>query len=149
MKSKIIFYSTEDYKLIEKFRLQKRISSVNQRFDDKISIDSLLFVLKKYELKCFYCDDKLDAKFWQLDHFHARARGGKNISTNIVPTCRWCNTMKRELDGFAFLTKCKKISENNFLSKHDIKLHDPNEKEKKNQLRVITKPIKKVKTNLI
>ena len=138
---KIFFYSSDDLKIIQVYRLEKRVLSVNSRFEDKISLNILLEVLKRNNLKCFYCYEKLPSAHWQLDHFYARCRGGKNVSENLVSTCRWCNTMKRELDGFSFINKCQNIIDNNFFKRNNLPLYIDTEEEKR--LKTKEKELKK------
>lgn len=43
--------------------------------------------------KCFYCGQKLDFKNFHIDHFTAKAKGGKQMK-NMVPACQDCNLIK-------------------------------------------------------
>lgn len=107
-----IIYSNHDLQLIEKFRCVFRAEYANKRFDDKICGHDVYQALQRFKFKCAYCIKPLDEK-WQLDHFYAKAVGGKNVNENLVPTCRWCNTMKSSLDGYSFLIKCQTITNYN------------------------------------
>lgn len=44
--------------------------------------------------QCQYCGDKFAAKDLTYDHVRPRARGGKTEWTNIVSSCKDCNTKK-------------------------------------------------------
>jgi len=117
-------------KLIRIYNCDSRAYSSNKRFEDKINPVDVLYTLQKFNFKCFYCKDKID-KNWQLDHFYPRANGGKNVIDNLVPCCKWCNTMKNALDGIAFINKCKNILENNWFNQNNIDLNLTNKIENK------------------
>jgi len=102
-------YSNAELLAIKDFRIQERARGANARFEDKIVSLDILRALQRTNFKCFYCFDTLDKKSWQLDHFHARANGGKNNLFNLAPSCKWCNQMKNALDGNSFLVRCKRI----------------------------------------
>lgn len=108
-----------DESLLRQFKCQTKANSANKRFDDKITKYDVLFSLKLNDFKCFYCNDKIDFKYWELDHFYSRAMFGKNEKSNLVACCKWCNTMKNALDGNSFLAKCSQILENNFFVKNN------------------------------
>lgn len=131
-----IIYSNDDLKLLQKFRCSLRAGYANKRFDDKICRHDVYQSLQRFNFKCGYCCRPLDEK-WQLDHFYARAVGGKNVNENLVPTCRWCNTMKSSLDGFSFLLKCHTVATHNQIQDFvKIKYSTPRylRKKKKNKL---------------
>lgn len=46
--------------------------------------------------KCAYCGCKLDINNFHIDHFVAKANGGKN-KNNLLPSCCLCNLMKSNL----------------------------------------------------
>jgi len=116
----ILIYSKHQLWLIKTYKCISKVKSANKRFEDKICVHDVLTTLEKYKFKCFYCNETLKAKTWQLDHFYSRAMSGKNTFKNICPTCKWCNQMKNALDGNAFIRKCKLISEGNFFDKNKI-----------------------------
>lgn len=43
--------------------------------------------------RCFYCGCKLDLDTYHMDHFVAKAKGGKVVN-NLVPACSDCNIYK-------------------------------------------------------
>jgi 5-methylcytosine-specific restriction endonuclease McrA len=52
---------------------------------------------------CWYCGVIVDPfEDFVVDHFVSRARGGGDELTNLVPSCRWCNSAKgaRTIEGF-------------------------------------------------
>jgi len=109
---KIIYTKLDDGHL-KIYKCQAKANSANKRFDDKITKSDVLNSLKRFDFKCGYCFKPIPTKHWQLDHFNPKANGGKNTHDNLVPCCRWCNTMKNALDGWAFIHKCKQISTDN------------------------------------
>jgi len=109
-----------DDSLIRQFKCASRAKTANKRFEDSIDKFDVLFALKLNDFKCFYCNDKIDFKYWELDHFHPRAMKGLNERTNLVACCKWCNTMKNALDGNSFINKCSEIISNNFFAKNNV-----------------------------
>lgn len=109
---KILHSKTDELNLI-KYRCAIKAKGANKRFVDQITKTDILNCLKRFSFKCAYCTQPIKSSKWQLDHFYAKAMGGKNIIENICPCCRWCNTMKNALDGWAFIHRCKVISKFN------------------------------------
>lgn len=111
----------QDKFLIFQYRCDVKANSANSRFKDKISPSTILQVLKISNFTCIYCNDNLDADSWQLDHYHAKAYGGKNTLDNLAPSCIKCNQMKGAMDGIHFLKRCFKIcSQNKMLTKQSV-----------------------------
>lgn len=108
------------YKTIILFKCAQKAKDSNCRFTQSVNKEEIAEMLFKYDFKCFYCNEKLNSNDWQLDHFHPRANGGLNNSENLVPTCKWCNTMKNALDGHAFINKCFNILNNNFFARNGL-----------------------------
>ena len=123
----MIIYSTEQLKNFDLYKIKGKVDTANKRFKDKIVKSDVLYLLERFNYKCFYCSDVLDPKTWQLDHFYAKATGGLNTIDNLCPSCKWCNIMKNALDGNAFIIRCKKIMTNNFFYKNEIEYHDKNQ----------------------
>lgn len=44
---------------------------------------------------CYYCKNKFAPKDLTMDHIVPIARGGKSTKSNIVPSCKKCNTEKK------------------------------------------------------
>ena len=109
-----------DESLLRQYKCQSRANSANKRFEDNISKFDVLYSLKINNFKCFYCNDKIDFKNWQLDHFFPKASLGLNKKENLVACCKWCNTMKNALCGNSFINKCSEIVSNNFFIKNNI-----------------------------
>ena len=53
--------------------------------------------------RCFYCQIRLRAGHWGLDHIVSRARGGGHDARNAAACCTDCNRQKAEQDAAAFL----------------------------------------------
>jgi len=43
---------------------------------------------------CAYCGERVDRRLLTRDHIRPRARGGKDVWTNVVTACRHCNMRK-------------------------------------------------------
>lgn len=52
--------------------------------------------------KCRYCEKPLDESTVQIEHMVPLARGGTNWPANLVPSCRWCNTSKKDKTYFEY-----------------------------------------------
>lgn len=50
--------------------------------------------------KCHYCGVGLDAKTATMDHILPVSRGGRSTKGNVVPSCKPCNTAKRDQSIF-------------------------------------------------
>ncbi|NMG06021.1 RNA-guided endonuclease IscB [Brasilonema sp. UFV-L1] len=61
------------------------------------------FLLEKWNRQCAYCGIK-DVPL-QIEHIHARAKGGSNSITNLTLSCSKCNTKKGTKDIKDFLKK--------------------------------------------
>lgn len=51
-------------------------------------------ILKRDNNKCFYCLCEINAPDFYLNHIHAKANGGYDWKSNLVSSCRTCNTVK-------------------------------------------------------
>ncbi|MHC5614322.1 MAG: RNA-guided endonuclease IscB [Nostoc sp.] len=61
------------------------------------------YLLEKWNRQCAYCGVK-DIPF-QVEHIHARAKGGSNSITNLTLSCEKCNVKKGTKDIKDFLKK--------------------------------------------
>ena len=59
--------------------------------------------------RCFYCGCKLDFGTFHLDHFFAKADGGK-VKGNLVPACPDCNIQKSCLSVEEFRERIRYIA---------------------------------------
>lgn len=50
--------------------------------------------VRHYNYKCAYCQSN---PYQVVDHFYPYARGGQTALDNLVPACKYCNSIKREL----------------------------------------------------
>lgn len=46
---------------------------------------------------CFYCGLRFPPAELTMDHIVPVYRGGKSVKGNVVPSCKACNTRKRDL----------------------------------------------------
>jgi hypothetical protein len=60
-------------------------------------------VLKREDYKCFYCLQELQKDDFYLDHLLPQTKGGQNYKTNLVASCRTCNTRKNATESEEFL----------------------------------------------
>ena len=61
------------------------------------------YLLEKWDRTCAYCDAKETAL--QIEHIHAKAKGGSNRISNLTLACGPCNTKKGARDFKDFLAK--------------------------------------------
>jgi len=64
-----------------------------------------LEILKREEYKCFYCLKELKEDDFYLDHLVPKTKGGQNYRTNLVASCRECNTKKNVLEPDEFMLR--------------------------------------------
>lgn len=105
---------TEDEEKIFLYKCREKANSQNARVNhkDKITDIDVLNTLKRNDFKCYYCKDKIKSKTWHLDHAVPLSKGGLNIFSNILPSCKECNLMKGALSIQKFLHKVKLINSN-------------------------------------
>ena len=46
---------------------------------------------------CYYCEKQIPPKELTMDHIVPVSRGGKSTKGNVVPSCKDCNTKKKQL----------------------------------------------------
>ncbi len=49
------------------------------------------------EGKCYYCDKKFHPSELTMDHALPLSRGGKSVRSNVIPSCKDCNSKKKNL----------------------------------------------------
>jgi len=54
--------------------------------------------LKKSSPKCIYCGEILDENNFTVDHVIPRTKGGKDTPENCKPCCKFCNTLKADME---------------------------------------------------
>lgn len=47
--------------------------------------------------RCYYCGRSTPAQALTMDHIVPIARGGKSTKGNVVPACKRCNNMKKQM----------------------------------------------------
>jgi len=59
---------------------------------------------------CFYCGIELQEDNGTIDHVKPVKRGGGNGITNLVPSCKCCNSSKgvKDIEDFRYSYSCKK-----------------------------------------
>jgi 5-methylcytosine-specific restriction endonuclease McrA len=60
-------------------------------------------ILKRENYECFYCRHELQRDDFYLDHLVPRTEGGQNYKSNLVASCRTCNTKKQVLEPESLL----------------------------------------------
>jgi hypothetical protein len=60
-------------------------------------------ILKRDGYQCFYCRCVLQQDNFYLDHLHPKSEGGYNWKSNLVTSCRTCNTRKNATNAVDFL----------------------------------------------
>jgi len=62
-------------------------------------------ILKREDYKCFYCLREIQRDDFYLDHLLPQTKGGRNYKTNLVASCRTCNTKKNATESGEFLSQ--------------------------------------------
>ena len=77
--------------------------------------------IKEYFGKqCIYCGLTYELHELTLDHVHPRSRGGQDLTSNVVCSCRECNHTKGSDNWLTFL---RANFENSILREHLIAEH--------------------------
>lgn len=68
------------------------------------------FILAKTGGKCYYCGCELEPENNTVDHIIPRSNGGSDQSENLVPCCRFCNSLKgnRSIEELRF-AQCMRV----------------------------------------
>lgn len=98
--------------IIKLFSCDKKANMANARCKETLRGDEIAHVLHEHKFKCRYCGNKINRKFWHLDHIVPLALNGKNTVDNIAPSCPMCNLMKRDYHENDFLMRCEMIVNN-------------------------------------
>lgn len=62
-------------------------------------------ILKRENYICFYCLREIKRDDFYLDHLLPQTKGGRNYKTNLVASCRTCNTKKNATESEEFLSQ--------------------------------------------
>lgn len=47
--------------------------------------------------RCYYCQRLVAPGKLTMDHVVPMSRGGRSVKNNVVPACKYCNSMKKQL----------------------------------------------------
>ncbi len=79
------------------------ISGIEYQQGTPVGYEVRQYLLEKFNRTCAYCDAK-DIPL-QIEHIHAKAKGGSNRISNLALACGPCNTKKAARDIREFLAK--------------------------------------------
>ena len=51
-------------------------------------------IKEHFDCTCVYCGKSYELHKLTIDHVHPKCKGGEDITTNVVPSCRRCNQEK-------------------------------------------------------
>ena len=51
-------------------------------------------IKEHFNCRCVYCGETYDLQKLTIDHVRPKCRGGKDVATNVVPSCQRCNQEK-------------------------------------------------------
>ncbi len=54
--------------------------------------------------RCYYCSQSLTKEQTTMDHVVPVSRGGKSTKGNIVVSCKKCNTLKKDMTAFEWVS---------------------------------------------
>ena len=100
------YYSSEKSKLKHKARdFRRRALKYNANQEHKITNETILFVVDKYERKCAYCSADCSSEY-HIDHKLPLSRGGTNNIDNLALSCPHCNWSKGKKTDVEFIGHC-------------------------------------------
>ncbi len=99
-------------KRLSLYGCKTKAASANNRCEGMITEYQVYESLKVTDFKCFYCGITLSHNNWHLDHYIPISKHGKNLFTNIVPSCPTCNLMKSNMLPDIFVKMCEKVVTN-------------------------------------
>ena len=80
------WYSETDPQIIRREKQKARELRLSQWWKNKRACN-----------KCYYCKKVTPARKLTMDHVIPLARGGRSIKSNLVPCCKSCNNLKKNL----------------------------------------------------
>jgi 5-methylcytosine-specific restriction endonuclease McrA len=95
----------------EENMLRRKVNSANsiarrRGNTGRIEWSDLKELLNRFNYKCGYCNRPLDSSHgggFSPDHFIPLSIGGSNLPENIIPTCSYCNSGKKDADPFEWI----------------------------------------------
>lgn len=93
----------EVQEMITKDKIQANQPYDNSRDDFYTDKIKRIIILKRDEYQCFYCKCSLQQDNFYLDHLHPQSSGGYNWQSNLVSSCKSCNTKKNATNAGDFL----------------------------------------------
>lgn len=97
----------EKYELSHSFR--RMMLRANKRCKEKISSFDIWKIAKNQKLKCALTGDRLTRKNISLDHILAKAKGGKNVPSNLRLVTKDANFLKNTHSDKDLLILCQKV----------------------------------------
>lgn len=61
---------------------------------------------------CYYCQKPLKKEEVTMDHIVPLAQGGKSTPGNVVPSCKSCNNLKRDMTAVEWLLHLESLATN-------------------------------------
>lgn len=101
-----------DRRLIGLWRCDSRAHAANARTAARgaiITPDDVIRCLTVCGFKCFYCEKAINPHSWHLDHYMPLSKGGRNEFNNLRASCKYCNTMKSDLDYVQWVSMMHKV----------------------------------------
>ena len=88
--------------------IHKDKEQLNEPIDDSrddylTNKEKRIEILKRDNYSCFYCLRELQRDDFYLDHIIPKTQGGHNYKSNLVSSCKTCNTKKNNIDAQPFL----------------------------------------------
>ncbi len=90
-----IYSSLEVNRVKDRVRQKERKAIKKSTSDKTITVETLDILLKAQNNKCYHCGCSLD-KTKHLDHYVPLNKGGTHSITNVVWSCVYCNTSKKD-----------------------------------------------------
>jgi len=100
------FYATTEKGKAVKNNTSNRRRSITKRGD--VNTNDLL-ELKRNAKNCYWCNEPLEDKKINIDHYVPLSKGGKHTLSNLVVSCSKCNIEKSALDPIEFANSLGKL----------------------------------------
>lgn len=63
------------------------------------------------DARCYYCNAAIARKDVTMDHIVPIAQGGRSTKGNVVPACKDCNNLKRDMTAVEWALHCETLRE--------------------------------------